>query len=424
MKHRDILEIKKRLKKDHCTISQMRGCYVNSEKNIVAEYRETFLNMEESEFFKYLEIAKKVLSGTLGNNLLELGFKKEVEGEPSIQAGLLQLKSSSLRDDGLVQGFYQSIIDTFHYQENYLILLFADAYDVMARTSDNLKLDESEETYEYIIGAICPVSLSDPGLHYKEDEKRIRAHHRDWMVDAPIQGFVYPAFSDRSSDVNSLLYYTKNPRETHVELMEDVLGCEPIKTTQMHRETIQSLLTEAVGFEEEKAQSLIIEFQESLNERVTEAANEDVEEPFLLTSASIQDILSQSHASIEVLNKIEEVYTDYFGEDLPQGDRILDNKVLKSAQQRKKEQALERQVENLMVKLEQVTEQANEEMAHGSSEETMENEASKLDYDVLLTVKPEKVSQIKSQIIDGQKCIIIPLEDNETATVNGQSGVV
>lgn len=424
MKHRDILEIKKRLKKDHCTISVMRGCYVNSEKNIVAQYRETFLNMEESEFFKYLEIAKKVLSGTLGNNLLELEFKKN-DGEGSVsQAGLLQLKSSGLRDDGLVDSFYQSIISSYQCKENYLILLFADAYDVMSRTSDNLKLDESEETYEYMLCAICPVSLSDPGLHYNEEEQRMRAHHRDWMVEPPVQGFLYPAFTDRSSDVNSVLYYTKNPREPHGELMEEVLGCQPIKTTQMQKETIQSLFQEAVGYEEDKAESLFIEFQENLNELVEEQqAQEGDEEPILLTSANIVDILSQSHASEEVLNKIDEVYGNYFGEDLPQADRIVDNKVLKSAQQRKKEQALEKQVENLKSMLEQANISITDDQAE-NAEPIAEASVSAQVFDVLLQVKPEKVSQITSQIIDGQKCIVIPLAEHETATVNGQSGLI
>ena len=40
-------------------------------------------------------------------------------------------------------------------------------------------------------------------------------------------------------------------------------------------------------------------------------------------------------------------------------------------------------------------------------------------YDVILNVNPKKVSQIKSDTIDGQKCIIIPLNDDEQAMVNG-----
>ena len=75
MRKKDILELKKRFKKDHCTFTKMCGCYVNGEKNILLKFRETFLNLEEDDYFKYLEIAKKVLSGTIGNNILELNFE-------------------------------------------------------------------------------------------------------------------------------------------------------------------------------------------------------------------------------------------------------------------------------------------------------------------------------------------------------------
>ncbi|KOF57622.1 hypothetical protein AGR56_15030 [Clostridium sp. DMHC 10] len=51
-----------------------------------------------------------------------------------------------------------------------------DAYDVMKKTTDNSKLDESEEVYEYILCAICPVSLAKPALGYLEDENRQTLH--------------------------------------------------------------------------------------------------------------------------------------------------------------------------------------------------------------------------------------------------------
>ena len=40
-------------------------------------------------------------------------------------------------------------------------------------------------------------------------------------------------------------------------------------------------------------------------------------------------------------------------------------------------------------------------------------------YDVILRVKQEKVGQIHSDTINGQKCLIIPMDENEHAAVNG-----
>ena len=48
-----------------------------SNRNKVVAFGQTFLNLEDEEFYKYLEIAKKTLSGTLGNNLLEFEFPGE-----------------------------------------------------------------------------------------------------------------------------------------------------------------------------------------------------------------------------------------------------------------------------------------------------------------------------------------------------------
>lgn len=73
--------------------------------------------------------------------------------------------------------FYDLVIENYSYVGNYLILVFHDAYDVMTKTSDNNKLDESEEVYEYLLCAICPVTLTKPGLGYREDENRIGPRH-------------------------------------------------------------------------------------------------------------------------------------------------------------------------------------------------------------------------------------------------------
>ena len=40
-------------------------------------------------------------------------------------------------------------------------------------------------------------------------------------------------------------------------------------------------------------------------------------------------------------------------------------------------------------------------------------------YDVVLHVKPEKASQIHAQVINGEKCLVIPMRENENATING-----
>ena len=159
MTKKDVLELKRRFTKNDCTFTKLCGCYVDGQKNIVVNIQETFLNLKDEEFFKYLEIAKKALSGTIGNNLLELDFPTAEENAGGRQQFLMGLRESKLKNPDLLERFYQLIIDSYDYVGNYLILVFHDAYDVITRTTDNSQLDESEEVYEYILCALCPVDL-------------------------------------------------------------------------------------------------------------------------------------------------------------------------------------------------------------------------------------------------------------------------
>ena len=439
MRKKDILELKKRFKKDHCTFTKMCGCYVNGEKNILLKFRETFLNLEEDDYFKYLEIAKKVLSGTIENNILELNFELNEEHVNEKQLEFMKLKNSQLKDDLLLDDFYNSIINNYDYEGNFLILIFHDAYDIITKTKDNTKLDESEEVYEYILCAICPVELSKAGLRYFEEENSIKSRTRDWVVEAPSNGFVFPGFINRTTDVNSIMYYTKNAKDTHPELMENVLGCPSKQTNTEKKETFNDILRDALGPDEKKSDHFFMEIQESLNNKIEEhnIIHEDSETPIFLTDEVIQDILNESGVPDEITTKIEKSYAESFGDTPPVADILIDNKALAAKAQKKKEEMLEKQVRILENKLERVTqdnslntEAAVEVDSNNLIEEnennTFNDNLSEVDnnYDIVLQVKPEKVSKIKSEIINGQKCIIIPVDEDEHTNVNGVENLI
>lgn len=436
MNRKDILELKRRFKKDQCTFTKLCGCYVNGEKKTLLEFRETFLNLPEEEFFKYLEISKKVLSGGIGNNLLELNFPIDENFENKKQGFLMQLKKSGLKDDVLLRKFYDSIIDSYDYTGNFLIIVFHDAYDVMTKTTDNIKLDESEEVYEYIMCAICPVSLSKPDLGYFEEERKIKARIRDWVVEVPTVGFVFPGFIDRSSDVNAIMYYTKNAKDPHPELMENTLGCLPKQTATIQKETFQSIIKSTVSSDDDVSKKVFTDIQENLNTMIEEY-NEIYEDtnaaPIALSKDKVKKLLIDSGVSEEVTAKIEASYEENFGEDLPLAENLVDSKLLKSNAQKKKEEQLIKQVEKLEHKLEEVKEsteieedtEVKDELVNIVEDDIEDPTASTSEdnpppnYDVVLHVKPDKLPLIKTEFIDGQRCIVVPLNDDEQATING-----
>lgn len=398
MNKKEVMELKRRLKKDQCTFTKMCGCYVNGNKEKILTFQETFLNLEEEEFYKYLEIARKVLSGTVGNNLLELSFPLEEEEPGHRQHSLMAIRADGLKNTELVDILYDQIIQYYDFVGNYLILLFHDAYDVMTKTSDGISVDESEEVFEYILCAICPVELSKPGLGYLEGENRIGSRIRDWVVGVPEQGFIFPAFTDRSTDIHSVMYYTKNAKDTHPELMEGVLGCASIRTGMEKKKAFQEIILNAVP-DEDKAKNLLLDMQSEINDYVIEQEETypESEEPILLTQETVTSLMKNIEIPEHVSEKIEKSFQEEFVDEPPVCEQMLDSKALSLCEQRKKEKELQHQIVTLQKRL------------NDSQEEGQ----------ITLNVSPEKASEITADFIDGQRCLIIPINENEHATVNG-----
>lgn len=427
MNKKDVFELKSRLKKTGCTFTKLRGCYVNSSKEILVNFNETFLNLKEEEFYKYLDIAKKTLSGTMGNNLIDLNFPLVEEKEGGKQQFLMGLRESRLKNEGLLDTFYKLIIDSYDYVGNYLILVFHDAYDVMTKTTDNSRLDESEEVYEYLLCAICPVALTKPGLGYLENENKIGPRNRDWVVGAPETGFIFPAFTERSADIHSVMFYTKNAVEPHKELMELTLGCPTKTTATEQKNTFHTIIKNAIN-DSEKSNKIFNDIQVSLSQIVEEQASfsNSSEEPVVLTYESVQEILMESGLPEDITAKIEISYAENFSDAPPVINHLIDKKVLAEYEKRKVEKALVEQIQDLQEKLEETTKATSSSPSpdnmRNQTEESLDSESennTNVNYDVVLQVKPEKVNQIKSQIINGKKCIIIPMDENEHANVNG-----
>ena len=414
MNKKEILELKRRMTKTNCTFTRMCGCYVNAEKEIVLTFNENFLNLSEDELHKYLEIATKTLSGTRGNNLLELTFPKEQEEAGGKHQFLMGLKESKLKNDELSQTFYQLVIDNYDYAGNYLIILFHDVYDVMAKTSDNRTLDESEEVYEYLLGAVCPVTLSKAALGYIETENRIGPRMRDWVVGVPDAGFVFPAFTGRSTDIHSVMFYTRDTKEPHDEFMEFILGCTARQTATEKKNMFTDIISGAVPDERRRGR-VLYDIHETLQGMVDEKAlfTEPAQEPdpIVLTPQAIKDVLATSKVPEEIAERIGQSYVEKFSIEPPVAELLVDKKILSSG-------AHERREEELLIEVQQL----KDELGQTKNELALtQPPADDADCKIILRVAPQKAEQITTQVIDGRRCIVIPVEENEYACVNGEA---
>lgn len=312
MVKQEISEIKKLFTQNNCSITRICGCYVDGEKNKKAQFKQAFLALPEEEMFKYFEILRKTLSGSIGRNLHTLEFPLKAEEEGGTQELLLRLRDSKLKDDELLDAFYTNIIDSYEFVGNYLILVIHDAYDVPGRTRDGLEMeDASDEVYEYILVSICPVNLSKPGLSYDAQENSFHNRIRDWVVGAPDTGFLFPAFNDRSTDLHSVLYYSKDAEELKEAFVDLLLGCPLPLSAGGQKETFQLLVEETLG------ETCSIEAVKNIHEKIVEMVEDHKEDvaPLVLDKNEVKTVFADSGVSNEKMETFDQCYDAAAGDD-------------------------------------------------------------------------------------------------------------
>lgn len=364
----EINEIKKLFTERNCSITRICGCYVDGEKNKKTELKQAFLALPEEEMFKYFEILRKSLSGTIGKNLLNLEFPLESESEGGTQEFLLRLRDSKLRDDALLEQFYDRIIESYEYVGNYLILLIHDVYDVPGRTKDGAEMeDASDEVYEYILACICPVDLSKTGLSYNAEENTFQNRLRDWVVGMPDTAFLFPSFNDRGADIHSTLYYSKNAAELKDDFIDKVLGCSIPLPADCQKEAFQALVEEVLG------DNCSVEAIKNIHGELTEIVQEhkDDPDPVVLDKNTVETIFVKSGLDDDSIEAFDQCYDDTVG---PDTELMLDN--IYSSR-------------SFEVKTPVVT----------------------------VKVNPERTDLVETKVIDGRQCLIIDLQG--IAEVNG-----
>lgn len=368
MNKKEIAEIKKQFTQERCAITRICGCYVDGEKNKKTELKEAFLSLPEEEMFKYFAIFRKALSGTVGKNLLTMEFPLASEEAGGTQDFLMQLRASSLKDENLLEEFYDKIIENYYSVENYLILLIHAVYDIPGKSSDGEEMfDASDEVYDHILCCICPVTLSKPGLSYDEESNAFHTRICDRVVNMPDIGFLFPAFHDRSTDIHSLLYYAAKPEELRMEFVEPVLGCNLPLSAGDQKETFQTIVEETLG--DACDYEVVKNIHEKLNEMIEEKKDEP--DPVVLDRAEVKRLLEYSGVEEEKLSSFEEKYEEAAGTDTC----FVASNVANTRQFEIKTP------------------------------------------DVVVKVSPDRMDLVETKVINGRKCLVISLDNS--VEVNG-----
>ncbi len=371
MTRKELSEIKSQYTLENCGILRLCGCYVDGERNKITQFNENFLNLPEEEKHKYFDIFKKTLSGTPGKNLIDMKFNVDAYADEGARTFLMNLRDSGLKDDRLLDEFYDRIINNYSYVGNYLILLINQVYDIPTVTTDNIEMeDASDEVYSYILCSICHVNLSKPGLGYDEEDNNFHDKKQNHMVDVPDVGFLFPAFNKRSADEDMTVFYTKDVSEFEYGLIDCLLDCVAPLPAKQQKETFTSLVSEAVG---EEADLQVVKNIHANLEQIIEEKKQESPAPVMLDKNEMKNLLEKSGVKEEKLENFEEHFEMAAGEH---GKLVASN------------------------------------VSSGKKFEVKTP-------DVVIKINSDKTDIVSTQVIDGRQCLVIQID--ERLVVNGIS---
>ncbi|WP_029504921.1 DUF4317 family protein [Lachnoclostridium phytofermentans] len=201
----DMLELTRRMTVSRSSITRIAGSYIDSEGYIDGTFNTNFLKLSAKEKQKNLLIAKAIPFSDTNENLKGYHFEKENQKNGSMWQLLQGMRSCGLKNDALMETFYELVSEKYQSSKEYAIFVFHDRYDVPVKATDKERIGESEEVFEYLICAICPLKEEfEPG--------------------EPDCGFIFPMFSDRSSDIHGIGIYNKDKDHPHQEITELLFG--------------------------------------------------------------------------------------------------------------------------------------------------------------------------------------------------------
>ncbi len=314
MNQKEVSELRRRWRLEKNAVSRIYGCFVNANKEIVADLDESLGMMSQEEGEQYLSLLKKTLSGTLGKNLIDIVFSTQQVMDSQEHRRLMALHSSGLKDNETRQDFYRTVIDSLDMGgSGYLLLLAFDTYDVPRRGRDGeLQEDDAQEVFSYFLCGVFPLKLGKPELNYYPGDNEFHCAASQ-TVAPPELGFLFPAFDDRAANIYNALFYSRKADELHQEFIDAVFHTEPPMSAAEQKETFQNVLAEALeeGFNMELVQAV----HERLTDRIFRHKESKDPEPLALTAREMGSILQDCGVARERVENFQERCGEQFGSD-------------------------------------------------------------------------------------------------------------
>lgn len=326
MNEKEIGEIRRRTRRDRSNMAAIYGCYVNSNKEIISSFRQSVGMMPENEAEKYFGVMKRALSGTVGKTLIDIRFQTaQVANSPEHQF-LMDLRSSELKDDEKRMELFKKIIEAVTFDENYVILIGCDAYDVPFRSKDGEEqADASSEVYRYLLCAVCPVKQSKPALRYMAESQEFHDSGVSQQICAPEYGFLFPSFDDRRTNIYNALFYSHNPKQENDALVDALFKVEAPKPAYQQKKSFEAILSTSLG--DHCSMDVVQTVHEQICQQIEMHKESKVADPLLIDKAQVQAALKVSGVEEDALAKFSVKYDETFGHDAQLHPKnIIDNR--------------------------------------------------------------------------------------------------
>ena len=326
MNEKEIGEIRRRVRRDRSNMTAVYGCYVNGQKEIVTEYKQSTGMMSENEAERYFGLMKRVLSGTVGKNLVDITFRTAQVADSPEHKLLMDLRKEVLKNDETRLALYKKIIETVTMDEGYLILIGCDTYDVPFKSKDDeVQKDNSSESYTYLLCAVCPVKQTKAKLHYVAESKEFHDGGITQVAGAPELGFLFPAFDNRSTNIYNALMYTHDTAKGHEAFVESVFNTRPVKPAAEQKKSFEAVLSTALG--EECSMEVVQSVHDQLCQAIDLHKESRVADPLLISREEVTTALKACAVSEEHMAKFNVEFDEVFGSDaLLHPKNIIDNK--------------------------------------------------------------------------------------------------
>ncbi len=312
MNKKELAEIKRRLNADKGNIPAILGCYVSREGEIIATFNDPMVSIPREEAARYMALFRRVLSGTPGVTQQDVVFSNEAVMDGDEHALLTALQGSALKDESAVRALYERVIRSLAMEDNYLILLAHDTYDVPRRKRDDERASGGlDAVFSYFVCCVCPVKLQKPVLRYCVPERDFRESLPEWAVGAPEAGFMFPAFDGRAANIYNALYYARDPEQAHPELTEALFGMGMPPAPAEQKETFNAVLKETLG--EDMRFDAVQAVHEQLLDKLQQAQSGKSADAPEVSALDVAETLKGSGVAPERVDAFVQRYEEAFG---------------------------------------------------------------------------------------------------------------